>query len=291
MNPRRLALLSTPLLVIAAPARAGSAPYNPPPAAAAPAAPATTTWLVCSTRNRDNTAGWVTKPVAVSSSSIQDAEAAWRKKASADYAGFASSTGCTRLPSAAAADTKRAAILDQMRDEGMKPTDVAWSYTAAAPAAPSTSATPVTPEAAARAEMKSSQGWCEVNMHELRTLFGCDCFAQAVYEHRLAHPEEISRGQSDRQGSPPPVPALLTGAPWTLDVGKCLTDQRIDAYATEVLTVRVLGQPNTGKLSVKPEVYSCTKQRFTAAMRAKPLANLVQSTWNQSLSVCTGSRP
>src|SRR5262245_35291086 len=109
-------------------------------------------YLVCSARNKENTAAWISGVVSIKSDDASDAEKAWREMTSAKYAAFASSTGCMRFPTSGAADAKRGTIVDGMRDDGLKTSDVAWSYVAAAkPAAPA--ATAMTPEQSAQAEV------------------------------------------------------------------------------------------------------------------------------------------
>ena len=249
-----------------------------------------TEYLVCMARNRENTAGAVTGVVTISASNDVDAQTAWAKEATSKYGADGSTQSCQRWPSVAAGEDARKQLIDQMKDNRLKVTEATWTY-AGPKASAATPAAPATPEEAAKAEMPLAQGYCEHNMQELRTLFGCDCFAKSVYKYRLAHPNDLLKDMDHPHGIPRPVHDLVGGIPNKLDCVDCLTDEHIDAYLKEMLTVKDRASKAFGKLSVSDAVFACTKKAFTQRVRAEPYPDRVQATFNNTEATCAGSKP
>jgi len=248
-------------------------------------------YVVCSARNKENTAGYVSPVTTIPATSWTDVQTSWGKLVSSKYAAFASSTGCMQAPTSAAAQSSRSRILDQMRDEGLKITDVAFSLSAEKMEKTAPAKT-LTPEQVALAEMPAAQGYCEYNMQHLRTLFDCACFAKMVYHHRLAYGPESITEEAGRK-IPKPVPQLLGGINTKLDASECLTDSRIDAYVDAMLNPGpfAVAQMNASQKSKLEAVRSCTKKTFAKKFRAEPYTHLAQKDFNLSQIECSGSKP
>jgi len=273
--PFRFLTAVSPLLLIAGAAAAQSNKY-----------------VVCSARNKENTAGYVSTVTTIPASSWTAVQTDWWKLVSSKYAAFASSSGCMQAPTSAAAQSSRSRILDQMHDEGLKITDVAFSLSPEKTEKPA-AAVALTPEQAALAEMPSAQGYCEYNMQHLRTLYDCACFAKMVYHHRLAYGPETMKTEGDRNGIPKPVPQLLAGINTKLDAAECLTDSRINAYVDEMLdpgpyAVQIMNATQKARLAA---LRSCTKKTFAKKFRAEPYTHLALKDFNLSQIECSGSRP
>jgi len=272
--PFRFLTAVSPLLLIAGAAAAQSNKY-----------------VVCSARNKENTAGYVSTVTTIPASSWTAVQTEWWKLVSSKYAAFAPSSGCMQAPTSAAAQSSRSRILDQMHDEGLKITDVAFSLSPEKTEKPA-AAVALTPEQAALAEMPSAQGYCEYNMQHLRTLYDCACFAKMVYHHRLAYGPESITEEAGRK-IPKPVPQLLGGINTKLDASECLTDSRIDAYVDAMLNPGpfAVAQMNASQKSKLEAVRSCTKKTFAKKFRAEPYTHLAQKDFNLSQIECSGSKP
>jgi hypothetical protein len=253
------------------------------PAAAQP----DTQYLVCSARNRENTAGYVSGAMAVKPDSSAGAETAWRAMASSKYSALDSSTACMRFDASAAADAKRSTVLDNMQDDGLKITAVEWSYTP--PPTPTTAppAAPATPEQAALAEIPQSKGFCEQNFPGL---FDCNCFAQAVLHYRLAHPDEWIVDVDGKRRVP--VHDLAVGVKYRLDCTECLDDQRLMAWARKTVSAE-FGQMVMTKLMTQAQVdnyANCVAKAFPAKYRANPYLDKYLAAMNQARESCGNPR-
>jgi hypothetical protein len=252
------------------------------PAAAQP----DTQFLLCSARNRENTAGYVSGVMAVKPGSSADVETAWGAMATSKYSALASSTGCMRFAASAAAEARRDTMLDNMRDDGLKITSVSWSYATPTPktAAP---AAPATPEQSAVAEVPQSKGYCEQNYPGV---FDCNCFAQAVLHHRLAHPEEWIEDQDGRRR--PPVHDLAVGVQYRLDCTECLDDQRLMAWARKTvsgeLSYALIAKTIT---QAHADAYAgCVANAFPARFRANPYLDKFLAAMNEARISCGNAR-
>ena len=248
------------------------------PAAADP----DTQYLLCSARNRENTAGYVSQPTAVKSDGIVGAQNAWNALAMSKYGALGSSTGCMRFTTSAAAEAKRATMVDGMKDDGLKITDVAWSYTAPPPVAAAPAA-PTTSEQAAQAEVPQSKAYCEQN---LRGLFDCDCFARAVLHHRLANPNELTSDHGDTY--PPPVHDLHVGVIYKLDCTECLDDQRLMAWVRKNLSEQFSQQLMTHLITQAQadRFTDCVAKAFPVKYRATPYLHKYLDALNEARISC-----
>jgi hypothetical protein len=243
-------------------------------------------YLVCSARNKENSAGYVSGVMAVKPGSTADVETAWRAMVSAKYSALASSTGCTAFAASDAAESKRATMLDNMQDDGLKITNVAWSYTAPPPTSASPAA-PATPGQTALAEVPQSKGYCEQNY---AGLFDCDCFAQAVLHHRIAHPDEWIADQDGKRR--PPVHDLAAGVQYRLDCSECLDDQRLMAWARKTVSAEfahaVIAKAIT---QTKVDAYAdCVAKAFPAKFRANPYLDKYLAAMNEARVSCGNPR-
>lgn len=250
------------------------------------AADADTQYVVCSARNKENTAGYVSGVMAVGRGNSADVEMAWRTMVSSKYSAAASSTGCVTFAASDAAESKRATMLDNMQDDGLKTTNVAWSYTAPPPTT-APSAAPATPEQAALAEVPQSKGYCEQNY---AGLFDCDCFAQAVLHHRIAHPDEWIRDVDGKRR--PPVHDLAAGVQYRLDCAECLDDQRLMAWARKTVSAEfshaVIAKAIT---QTKVDAYAdCVAKAFPAKFRANPYLDKYLAAMNDARVSCGNPR-
>ncbi|HET9983711.1 MAG TPA: hypothetical protein VFQ38_08990 [Longimicrobiales bacterium] len=283
----------------------------------APAARAqsTTRYYVCLTRDFAKRVGYVSPIFAATGPQAEFVKVgnAWGQLLTSKYGDAAlpyypCSQGGYDTP--AQAKTARDRFIALVRDQMHQPiVDVDWTYGSAPalavasdsaqekPAAPAAKAAPAAPTAADRtaalAEVANSKGYCEHNMRELRALFDCDCFAQMVLHHRLAHPEErevVGGGEPPR---PPSVPALISGLRWKLDCAECLTDQRIAAYISAMMHMTY--DPALRMKAMTQEkvdaIAACTTKGFAQRLRAKPYVEQVRQAYDDAYLPCAGSRP
>ena len=243
-------------------------------------------YLVCSARNKENTAGYVSGVITGKPGSAADVETAWRAMVSSKYSALASATGCMTFAASDAAESKRATMLDNMQDDGLKTTNVTWSYTAPSPTT-APSAVPATPDQAALAEVPQSKGYCQQNY---AGLFDCDCFAQAVLHHRLAHPDEWITDLDGKRR--PPVHDLATGVKYRLDCAECLDDQRLMAWARKTV-IAEFGQAVMSKAitQTKVDAYAdCVAKAFPVRFRANPYLDKYLAAMNEARASCGNPR-
>jgi len=243
-------------------------------------------YLVCSARNKENTAAYVSGVTAVKRDSSAGAEAAWKTMTSSKYSAIDSSAACMRFDASTAAEAKRGTLVDGMQDDGLKITNVDWSYTAPAPTA-APPATPATPEQAALAEVPQSKGFCEQNF---RGLFDCDCFAQAVVHYRLAHPDEWIVDVDGKRRVP--VHDLAVGVKYRLDCTECLDDQRLMAWAHKTIAEEFSQQVMTKLITqAQADTYAnCVAKAFPAKFRANPYLDRYLAAMNQARESCGNPR-
>jgi hypothetical protein len=180
-----------------------------------------------------------------------------------------------------------------------KVVQLAWTYggvpplTVAAPPSPPPAA-PAAPAVltaadrqAAEAEVPQSKSYCQQNYPGV---FDCDCFAQAVLHHRLAHPEEWIRDQDGARR--PPVHDLAIGIQYKLDCTECLDDQRLAAWAQKTvaggLTQAVMTKTIT---QAQVDHYAdCVGKAFPARLRASPYLHRIQPAMNEARISCGNPR-
>ena len=249
-----------------------------------------TPFLVCTARNRDNTAGYLSGVIDLKGATPPEVESAWKLMSIDKYGAMGSSSGCQRFTTAAGAEARRKTLLEGMKDDGLRTTESTWTYTAPSKSADSAPAAPAAPDSAATKALAAAKGWCEMNMHELRDLFGCDCFAKMIARWRQAHPNELVKDPVYPQGKPPSIPQIVSGFRKTrLECSECLTDEHIAAYVQDMVVLRYANGQTVRQYT--PAVEACATKRFAETLRAEPYLDFVRAAWNQSLAVCTGSKP
>ncbi len=285
--PPSLAAIALPMLLASASAAFAQAP-----------AP-----YVCMTRDFSKRIGYVSPVFKVAPADAMKVNPAWHQLMTAQY-------GITALPylscqgpypSDAVADSMRTTFIENLRNTmKQQVTELSWTYGGApavkvAPPPPPAPRQPPPPPAtltgsarqAAQANVASSKGYCTQN---LRGLFDCDCFARAVLQHRLAHPEEW---RTDRDGTRwVPDHDLHVGIPFRLDCTECLDDAHLTAWARKTVSDG-FGQQLMATLITQGQVdrYSdCAAKGFATRFRANPYLDKYEAALNEARSACGNPR-
>jgi hypothetical protein len=220
---------------------------------------------------------------------------AWHKVMTETY-------GITALPyrscqgpyaSALLADSARMQFMHSIRTTfHQQVNELGWTYAGAAvitvahaPPAPAAVAAPAAPvaltaadRAAFQAEVPQARGYCEQNY---RGLYDCDRFAQAVLQHRLAHPEEWE-GQKGGQRRRPPIHDLAVGIQFKLDCTDCLDDNLLASWARKQVEGN-MSQLLMTKMTTQAKVdarAACVSKAFVKHMHADPWLHHVQANFN-----------
>jgi len=260
---------------------------------------------VCMTRDFSKRVGYVSPIFNVSPDNATKVNPAWNQVMTSQY-------GITALPDLSCqgpyprvttADSARSKFINLVQNTmKQKVVQLDWTYAgapplavaaapAAPPAAPSPAAAPAVLTAAdrqsAEAEVPQSKSYCEVNY---RGVFDCDCFAQAVLHHRLAHPEEWIRDVDGARR--PPVHDLAIGITYKLDCTECLDDQRLMAWARKTVQEQ-FGQAVMGNRITQAQVdhyADCVAKAFPARLRASPYLHQIQPAMNEARISCGNPR-
>jgi hypothetical protein len=268
-------LLSTVLLPLVAPTSTVSAQTDG-------------TW-VCTARDTSRQAGFVSELFNVSQADAAKVNQAWN--AAIKQYGVIPSVPpeCQVFTKFVAADSARKQFIafvtnsleyriDQMR----------WTYSGAPQAtgdAPATVAS--SPSAggsnAEQAEMSQAKAYCLQNHSGM---YDCDGYAKAVYNHRLAHPDEWIIDQDGRRIVP--IHDLEVGIKYHLDCTTCLNDQMLASWARQrvrdnfsaAVISKALTQP-------KVDVYAdCVAKAFVPKMHARPNVEDYQKNFNDASVAC-----
>jgi len=241
---------------------------------------------VCMTRDFSKRIGYVSPVFKVAPAEAMKVNPAWNQVMTSQY-------GITALPylscqgpypSDAVADSARTKFIENLRNTmKQQVNELSWTYGGA----PAVKVAPPPPRQAAQAGVANSKGYCTQN---LKGLFDCDCFAQAVLKHRLAHPEEW---KTDRDGTRwVPDHDLHVGIPFRLDCTACLEDARLTAWARKTVSDG-FGQQLMSKLITQAQVdrYSdCAAKGFVARYRANPYLDKYQAALNEARIACGNPR-
>jgi len=258
---------------------------------------------VCMTRDFGKRVGYVSPVFRVGPAEAMKVNPAWNQVMTAQYGITAlPSVSCQGpYPSDAVADSMRTKFIDNLRNTmKQQVTELSWTYGGApavkvAPPPPAAPAppppAPATLTAAARqaaaAGVANSKGYCTQN---LQGLFDCDCFAQAVLKHRMAHPEEW---KTDRDGTRwVPDHDLHVGIPYRLDCTECLVDARLTAWARKTVS-EGFGQQLMSKMITQAQVdhYSdCVAKAFVTRYRANPYLDKYEAALNEARVACGNPR-
>jgi uncharacterized protein YodC (DUF2158 family) len=237
---------------------------------------------VCTARDDSRQAGFVSQLFNVSQADAARVTPAW--SAAITRYGVTPSTApaCQGFAKFTAADSARKQFIAFVTNSLEQRVDqMPWTYGSAPQAtgdAPSAVASPVPAggsnapatgtQQAARAEMSQAKGYC---MQNHAGMYDCDGYAQAVYQHRLAHPDEMVTGKGG-QTRIVTLNALETGARYHLDCTSCLNDQMLTAWAREHVrhgfSAAVLSHTLTQN---GVDTYAdCVAKAFVPMMHARP---------------------
>jgi len=254
------------------------------------------------TRDFTKRIGYVSPVFRVAPADAMKVNPAWNQVMTSQY-------GITALPylscqgpypSDAVADSMRTRFIDNLRiTMKQQVNELSWTY-GGAPAvkvapAPAPAPAPPPPPAvltaaarqAAEAGVPLSKGYCVQN---LRGLFDCDCFAQMVLKHRLAHPEEW---KTDRDGTRwVPDHDLHAGILFRLDCTACLDDARLMAWARKVLGEEFAPQliSKTMTQAQIDRFSDCVAKAFVAKYRANPFLDKYDAALNEARVACGNPR-
>jgi hypothetical protein len=178
----------------------------------------------------------------------------------------------------------RTKFIENLRNTMKQPvTELAWT----SGGAPAVKVAAPPPPAAAQAGVANSKGYCTQNLEEL---FDCDCFAQAVLKHRLAHPEEW---MTDRDGTRwVPDHDLHLGILFRLDCTECLDDARLTAWARKTVGDG-FGEQLISQLITQAQVdrsSDCATKGFVTRYRAAPYLHKYLDALNEARIACGNPR-
>jgi hypothetical protein len=260
---------------------------------------------VCMTRDFSKRVAYVSPIFNVAPADAMKVNPAWNQVMTSQY-------GITALPyQSCQGPYPRNTTADSMRTQFItyientmkqKVVQLNWTYNgaapitvAAAPASPPPATAPAAPavitaadKQAAQAEVPQSKAYCEQNY---AGIFDCDCFAQAVLHHRLAHPEEwevLKMGEKRR----PPVHDLAIGIQYKLDCTECLDDQRLSTWARKTVEGEMSQQVMTKLITqAQADKYAdCVAKAFPGKLRATPTLDKVQPAMNEARISCGNPR-
>lgn len=256
---------------------------------------------VCMTRDFTKRVAYVSPVFNVKQADEMQVNPAWHKVMTETY-------GITALPyrscqgpyaSALLADSARMQFMHSIRTTfHQQVNELGWTYAGAAvitvahaPPAPAAVAAPAAPvalteadRAAFQAEVPQARGYCEQNY---RGLYDCDRFAQAVLQHRLAHPEEWE-GQKGGQRRRPPIHDLAVGIQFKLDCTDCLDDNLLASWARKQVEGN-MSQLLMTKMTTQAKVdarAACVSKAFVKHMHADPWLHQVQANFNAAGMDC-----
>ncbi|HTL96433.1 MAG TPA: hypothetical protein VL157_12865 [Gemmatimonadaceae bacterium] len=262
---------------------------------------------VCMTRDFTKRVAYVSRVFNVQQADAPKVNPAWNQVMTSTY-------GITALPyqscqgpypSVALADSTRTRFIDNITNTfHQQVNQLQWTY-GGAPALTVPASTPATTASATtsapkppatitdadrsafQAEVPQSKAYCDQNY---AGLFDCDCFAQAVLHHRLAHPEEMIR---DHDGARrPPVHDLAIGIQYKLDCTECLDDARLRAWAHKQAEGSLQQQVMTKMLTqAQADRFSdCVAKAFPAKFRATPTLGQELNAYNAVYASCGNPR-
>jgi len=202
------------------------------------------------------------------------------------------------FPSGHYADSVRSTFIAYMQNSmEQKVVQLDWTYANVGPLAiappppqpapPPAAAPAVMTEAkrqSAQAGVANSKSYCAQNYSGGQ--LDCDCYAQSVFKHRLAHPEEWI---TDRDGSRwVPDHDLAVGIQHRLDCTECLEDQRLTAWARKTIHDGFTQQVMTGAITqAKADAFAdCVAKGFPARWRANPYLDWMLKAMNEARVSC-----
>ena len=259
---------------------------------------------VCMTRDFSKRVAYVSPIFNVAPGDAMKVNPAWNQVMTSQYGITAlPSQSCQGpYPSNAIADTTRTRFITYIENTmKQKVVPLDWTFNgaapitvAAAPASPPPAAAPAAPavitaadKQAAQAEVPQSKAYCEQNY---AGVFDCDCFAQAVLHHRLAHPEEWIKDMDGQRR--PPVHDLAIGIQYKLDCTECLDDQRLSTWARKTVEGEFTQQVMSKLITqAQADAYAnCVAKAFPGRLRATPTLDKIQPAMNEARISCGNPR-
>lgn len=252
---------------------------------------------VCTARDASRQAGFVSQLFNVSQADAAKVNPAWN--AAIKQHGVTPSTppACQGFAKFAAADSARKQFvafvtnsleyrIDQMRwtyNGAPQATGDAPAIVASSPSSGGSSGAATGRQQTAQAEMSQAKAYCVQNHSGM---YDCDGYAKAVYDHRLAHPDEWITDIDGRRIVP--IHDLEVGIKYHLDCTTCLNDQMLASWARQrvrddfraAVISKALTQP-------KVDVYAdCVAKAFVPKMHARPNVEDYQKNFNDASVAC-----
>jgi hypothetical protein len=245
---------------------------------------------VCTVRDASRQAGFVSQLFNVSQADAAKVGPAWI--AAIKQYGVTPSTPalCQGFAKFTAADSMRKQFIAFVANSlEWRVDQMTWTYAGAPRATGDVPATAVSSppatgaNAGAQAEMSQAKGYCAQNH---AGMYDCNGFAQAVHDHRVAHPDEWLTDVDGRRIVP--IHDLELGIQYHLDCTKCLNDQMLTSWARE----RVRGNSSAAVISRVVTQSSvdargeCVAKAFVPKMHARPNVDDYLKNFNEAIAGC-----
>lgn len=256
---------------------------------------------VCTARDASRQAGFVSQLFNVSQADAAKVNPAWNA-AIKQYGVTPSATAaCQGFAKFAAADSARKQFvafvtnsleyrIDQMRwtyNGAPQATGDAPAAVASSPSSGSSSGAASGGQQAAQAEVSQAKAYCVQNHSGM---YDCDGYAKAVYDHRVAHPDEWITDIDGRRIVP--IHDLETGIKYHLDCTTCLNDQMLASWARQSVRDNFRGAVISKALTQpKVDVYAdCVAKAFVPKMHARPNVEDYLKNFNDASVACGSPR-
>lgn len=249
---------------------------------------------VCTVRDQSRQAGFVSQLFNVSAADAAKVDAAWVARIKQYGVTPSTPPKCEGFATFAAADSARKQFIAFVTNSLEHRIDqMPWTYGGAPPAtadAPAASASSPSPGAqgAADAEWSEAKGYC---MQNHAGMYDCDAYAQALHDHRLAHPDEWQTLQGGQRRIVP-IHDLEIGIKYHLDCTSCLRDPMLASWAREgaraQFTAAVIAKAVT---QASVDTYAdCVGKAFVPKMHARPNVDAYQRNFNDAMLECGSPR-
>jgi hypothetical protein len=249
---------------------------------------------VCTAGDQSRQAGFVSQLFNVSAADAAKVQPAWAARIKQYGVTPSTPPKCERFAKFAAADSARKQFIAFVTNSLEHRIDqMPWTYggapaaTADAPAALASSQS-TGAQGAADAEMSEARGYCVQNHSGM---YDCDAYAQALHDHRLAHPDEWQTLQGGQRRIVP-IHDLEIGIKYHLDCTSCLRDPMLSSWAREgaraQFSAAVLSKAVT---QASVDAYGdCVGKAFVPKMHARPNVDEYQRNFNDAMAECGSPR-
>ena len=257
---------------------------------------------LCTARDESRQAGFVSQLFNVSQADAAKVHPAWVARIKQYGVTPSMPPKCDGFAKFAAADSARKQFIAFVTNSLEHRIDqMSWTYgntppattdapnaVASSPAAAGSSASPTGVQGAAEAERSQARGYCVQNHSGM---YDCDAYAQALYDHRLAHPDEWQTLQGGQRRLVP-IHDLEIGLRYHLDCTSCLKDPMLASWAREgaraQFSAAVLSKALT-QASVDAWA-DCVGKAFVPKMHARPNVDEYQRNFNDAMGECGSPR-